>query len=404
LIKKKFIAKGIKLRKYRTYHLFFLTTQGKLTIPRMSLIASNPEGEDALSKLGYGKTVFPLDEYLHIDRLQFKMTVNTMLEIAYWAQSSSSFALASQQLHRAKGLLVNDETIRAVTSTVGKIVFENDVADANKTFFLLNSGKMEFPKIKNDNTLYLEVDGAMLHTREKNEEGSSYRENKLGIVFSSESFKYYFDKKTQMMRPKVGKREYRAYLGDVDNFKKHFFALALKNGYGSYKKTILISDGASWIRHMKEELFPDAQQILDYFHLCEKVSTFAKGIYDNDEAMYKPWTEKICTLLKNSRINEVHTVLEQINKKLLSKSDINLSNYLKNNKNNIDYKSYIQKGYFIGSGAIESANKSVLQQRLKQPGMRWNLDTGQHIITLMSKEKSGLWYEEVVNPILKFFA
>ncbi|MDR0684516.1 MAG: hypothetical protein LBF83_05255 [Spirochaetaceae bacterium] len=32
-----------------------------------------------------------------------------------------------------------------------------------------------------------------------------------------------------------------------------------------------MSDGAAWIRNMVEELFPDAQQILDFFHLCENV-------------------------------------------------------------------------------------------------------------------------------------
>jgi hypothetical protein len=45
------------------------------------------------------------------------------------------------------------------------------------------------------------------------------------------------------------------------------FSLAVRNGYGKYKETVLIGDGATWIRSMKEELFPDAQQILDFSHL-----------------------------------------------------------------------------------------------------------------------------------------
>jgi hypothetical protein len=56
---------------------------------------------------------------------------------------------------------------------------------------------------------------------------------------------------------------------------------------------------------------------------------------------------------------------------------------------------YEQKGYFIGSGAIESGNKIVLQQRLKQAGMRWNVETAQNILKLKAKTESGLWHTDV---------
>jgi hypothetical protein len=53
---------------------------------------------------------------------------------------------------------------------------------------------------------------------------------------------------------------------------------------------------------MKEELFPDAQQILDYYHLCENVNDFAKQIFNMDESIYRPWADRICKELKNSRL------------------------------------------------------------------------------------------------------
>ena len=37
--------------------------------------------------------------------------------------------------------------------------------------------------------------------------------------------------------------------------------------------------------------------------------------------------------------------------------------------NKIDYKEYKEKGYFVGSGAIGSGNKIVVQRRCKQAGM-----------------------------------
>ncbi|MDR1319947.1 MAG: hypothetical protein LBK56_00750, partial [Gracilibacteraceae bacterium] len=95
--------------------------------------------------------------------------------------------------------------------------------------------------------------------------------------------------------------------GSAGEFKKHLFACAVRNGYGEYKETVLLSDGATWIRNMKDELFPDAQQILDYYHLCENVSNYAKQIFKMDEKLYKPWSEQeqVCAALKAGEYQKV---------------------------------------------------------------------------------------------------
>jgi len=58
-------------------------------------------------------------------------------------------------------------------------------------------------------------------------------------------------------------------------------------------------------------------------------------------------------------------------------------------------------GWFVGSGAVESGNKVVLQKRLKQAGMRWNPDTAQYLLTLCAKEESGRWEQDVEEYIRK---
>jgi len=45
--------------------------------------------------------------------------------------------------------------------------------------------------------------------------------------------------------------------------------------------------------------------------------------------------------------------------------------YLKNNVHRMDYPRYLANGWCIGSGAMESACKTVVGQRLKLAGMRW---------------------------------
>ena len=48
-------------------------------------------------------------------------------------------------------------------------------------------------------------------------------------------------------------------------------------------------------------------------------------------------------------------------------------NYYEKHRNRMDYKSYREKGFIIGSGAIEGGNKKVIQARCKGSGMHWTV-------------------------------
>ncbi|MDR0622695.1 MAG: hypothetical protein LBJ61_12625 [Deltaproteobacteria bacterium] len=168
-------------------------------------------------------------------------------------------------------------------------------------------------------------------------------------------------------------------------------ALALRNGYGKNEQTVLISDCASWIRNMKELFFCDAQQILDYFHLCENISKYVKSVFEPDSIELKDWIKTVTELFKESKTKTAIQMIKKLNFNGKRPSgSFNLLGYIENNSHNIDYPFYRQKGWLIGSGYIESGNKSVLQQRLKKQGMRWTTQNGQFILTLMSKAKSLL--------------
>ena len=163
---------------------------------------------------------------------------------------------------------------------------------------------------------------------------------------------------------------------------------------------MVLGDGATWIRNMAEEFFPDAQQILDFFHLCENVYEYARHYFKTDERKSKQWADRTCAALKESQHMSVLEELKSHDVRHMIKCPVNLLGYITNNVNNIDYATYEQKGYFIGSGAIESGNKVVLQQRLKQAGMRWNVETAQNMLTLKAKAESSLWHSDVESFVL----
>jgi hypothetical protein len=327
-----------------------------------------------------------------------------MIEVAYWAQNQCSYQAAEDAIFKIFSVRINDDLIRKVTNYIGSIIFNNDTIDANINYDLLQSGKLKYDNKKDINNLYIEIDGSAINTRIINKDKTTWRENKLCVVFNSNNIRFWHDKKSNELRHTINKREYCSYIGSVDIFKKYVFSTALKNGLTRAKDIILINDGATWIRNIKEELFPEAQQILDFFHLSQHLYDFAKVYFDQIENKYKPWVEKLKTMFRSGyhmqAINDINKLKKKRNSdKLL----VNLCTYLQNNINNINYKSYIDRGFFIGSGAIESGNKVVLQKRLKGAGMRWDTTTAQTLLTLKSKIESNLWIKDVILPIKNYF-
>lgn len=67
--------------------------------------------------------------------------------------------------------------------------------------------------------------------------------------------------------------------------------------------------------------------------------------------------------------------------------------YFENQVHRMDYPTYEANGWFIGSGAVESACKTVVGHRLKGSGMRWSESGGDavcHVRALYRSER-GQW-------------
>jgi hypothetical protein len=153
---------------------------------------------------------------------------------------------------------------------------------------------------------------------------------------------------------------------------------------------------------LKERLFPDALEILDFYHLKETIFNFAKLYFKNDESKYCLWAKEMCDKMEDGKWHLVFEKASTIENKLNLKTG-KLTSYIENNKDNIDYLRYAKKGYKVDSGSIEGGNKTVLYSRLKQIGMSWNTANAKYLLTLCAKEESGKWFSDVVQAVYKYF-
>ena len=332
------------------------------------------------------RLIVPMDEYLGIDKLPFKVSIKAMIEIAFWGQNQPSFKRAKEIVKRVYNIDISYVTVMNITKFIGKIVYDYNYNNALKVWN--NRANINITCITKKGTLYIQVDGAAVNTRVEDENGSTWKENKLGIVFSEYDLYKRKDKANQIKH-----KEYVAYVGSVETFRILLFAKAVELEYWKYENIVFISDGATWLRNMISELFPEAIQILDKFHLIENIYDYGKFIFNEDMKKVERFKNKIIGYCYSREYKLIEKELKKYKDIKVPSTVCNLPVYINNNKDKIDYSTYEHNGWFVGSGAIESSNKIIVQQRLKQAGMRWSVEGANYLIALRCYQESGHWSE-----------
>ena len=378
---------GILLEVHDSKKKTILTRGGILEYKRKILVPKDKSSLQKLCCLESKKTVVPLDIYLGIDSLPFKMTPRLMLDVAHLSIQLRSYKQAEKICQEKLNLDISDDIIRDVTDFIGLLVYKYDWRIANN---VIKDTKHKFDDDEKKEYLLIEMDGSFIHIRSDDGKSLKWREVKTALVASSKNFKRIMNKEGEY-EIRLGEREYTCFLGSVHEFKKYLLALCKKHNYELYNKIVIITDGASWIKSIKNEYFPKGIQILDFFHLSENTFNFLKYIYkDNLQLAQNLWKEW-CEFYKNSQVEKVLALTEKYKGKKFGDGIVNLYEYLLSNIDIVDYKSFIANGFFIGSGSIESANKWVVQGRIKNPGMSWKEQSSQHLLSLLAKYYSNLW-------------
>ena len=337
-----------------------------------------------------------MDEYLGIDKFPFKASIRAMIKIAFWGQNQSSFKKATEIIKRVHNINISPNNVLKITEYIGKIVYDYNYNNALKIWN--NRANLEMSVTTKKATLYIQADGAAVNTRIEDENGSTWRENKLGILFSDDDM-YKRKNKSNI----INHKEYVSYIGSVDTFRILVFAKAVELKYWEYENIVFISDGATWLRNMISELFPEAIQILDKFHLIENIYNYGKFVLNDNTKKVENFKDKIIDFCYSNEYNLIIKELNKYKEIKLPQTVCNLPVYLKNNKDKIDYSTYERNGWFVGSGAIESSNKTVVQLRLKQAGMRWSVDGANYIIALRCMVESEHW-NEIEKIVVDYFA
>jgi hypothetical protein len=310
----------------------------------------------------------------------FQISPYMQERMAYVGQSDV-YSESNNLINKLLCIEINPMQVYRVTDKIGSL--SENIIDASSISDLA---------VSDTDVVYAQADGAMVLTRE-----NKWQEVKTGRIFKHSDILMLSTKRSELK-----KSIYVSNLGHYSGFLEKFEPLTDSlDKLG--ERLVFISDGVTWLRQWATESYPNATHILDIYHVYEHLKQ-GLNLFCKDEilrnTLYQKW--KIVLLEQGAAflIEQINTSFTNKNlTKTQQKAKEQLLNYLTINTFRMDYPEYRKRGLVIGSGAIEAAQRTVLQKRLKRAGQRWSEKGVDNMLNLRVAFLSDKW-ENVKNIII----
>lgn len=222
------------------------------------------------------------------------------------------------------------------------------------------------PESTDPSVLYCQIDGGMILTDQ------GYNEVKVGRLFTSADRHQVSSRQADNKRFALKQSEYLAHHGKRADFLDRFTPLLQSHRQHQACRLVFVSDGAHWIQSWQDG-YPEAVQILDYYHALEALASFARQALPDHPAAVRWLRRRRAHLLEGDVDKVLKAVRAQADKGSaeVRQAAARLTGYYERNARRMRYGEFRAKGYLIGSGAIESAVSGLVQQRCKLVGQRW---------------------------------
>ena len=221
------------------------------------------------------------------------------------------------------------------------------------------------PGLDAADVLVVQMDGSLLPIRG----AEPWKEAKVGVTYRHDR---------ERNRPIPGTARYSAVVGTVANFAPVLEELLVIERLDEVRTVVWLGDGATHNWTLAEQLAADAVQILDWYHAVEHAMDCGKVLLEEDSPFLPLWKQRAETLLAagdvEALLTELMDCLPEVSRRHKAealKALDDLVRYYRNNLNRMNYRLFREHGFPIGSGAVESAHKHVLQCRMKRAGQRW---------------------------------
>lgn len=323
-----------------------------------------------------GRAFSPLDDELAL--LPGALTPSLqedLVRLGVWMP----FGRAAQELGHFRRTVVSRPTAERLTEAAGAAYVAQQTAEVGRL-------EREAPVApEGPAQLFLSVDGAMVPVV-----GGEWAEVKTLVI-------------GEVQPPVVedgelvvhtARHSYFSRLAEAETFQRLALVETHRRGVERAGAVGAVTDGSEWIQKFIDHHCYHAVRILDFPHAGEHLNAVGQAQWGVGSCAAQDWlTEQLHTLKHigpAAVLAEVRQLLARQTPPTDTATDLA---YLEKRTAHMQYPTFRAAGWPIGDGAVESANKLVVEARLKGSGMHWARPHVDAMVALRNIVCSDRWEE-----------
>jgi len=305
----------------------------------------------------------------------------------------ATFTPAVEQVQEALGATLSDETARRLAERIGAAAeaqTQAAIARARQGQPVWTAAEVQ--RADDTTILVVEVDGVLVHQE------AGWHEMKVGTL-APLGPGLHIDPTHGRATLAWGAASYGVGGEDAEAFWWRVYVEALRRGLGTpaVRTVVVLGDGAHWIWDRARAFLGlpgvEVVQIVDIYHAYGYLWAVGNALYGAGSLRAAAWVEPLKDHLYLHGAAPVLAALAALTptteEALNAITDA--QTYFTRNVARMDYPQFVAQQLPIGSGAVESACKCLVEARLKQAGMRWGVPGSQAIASLHAVQRSGRW-------------
>lgn len=331
-----------------------------------------------------GKVFFPLDEELEL--LPGKLAPRQQQHLVHLA-CFMPFDKVGEMLEELVSVQTTEETVRRLTEQVGGWMEAAQTAEGEV------DGKPESEDEPLLQRCVISPDGAMISLVHK-----QWVETRT-VAIGEPQEKRNAEGEIEIH---VGKLSYFSRLADASTFTNLAEVETRRRKVREAKEVCAVMDGADWCHMFSERHRPGAVRILDFPHAAEHVTKLLEALEQTSMRFPPHMLDRCLHILKHRGPRPLLRMADRLESDLAQQKGIyDHLDYLRKREALMQYPAFQQQGWPIGSGMVESANKNVVEARLKGTGMHWERQHVNPMLALRNAVCNDRWKEMWRKAVLQ---
>ncbi len=322
------------------------------------------------------KVFFPLDEELGL--LPSNLAPRQQEHLVHLA-CFMPFDKVAEMMDALLSVQTHEETVRRLTEQVGSWM------EAAQTAEVEADGKSESEDEEPLQRCVFSSDGAMVSLVKK-----QWVETRT-VAIGEPQEKLNAEGETEIH---VGHLSYFSQLADASTFTDLAEVEMRRRKVAEAKQVCAVMDGADWLQTFTERHRPDALRILDFPHAAEHITKLLEALEKAGMRFPPQMLDRCLHILKHRGPRPLLRMAARLESGLAQQKGVyEHLDYLRKREALMQYPVFRQQGWPIGSGMVESANKNIVEARLKGTGMHWERDNVNPMLALRNAVCNDRWRE-----------